>query len=221
MWGGFPASAFRACNSEFDELLTRYPLIVEASRLLGAMKKESGEPVLLSATVYGSRFDANHRFIPAGDIGMLSIFDATTGEFRGGLETEAQDFKIVQSDGRDVLVLTQTWRGSNVSHSQQIRTQRFRVTNDDNFEALDDKTESLPWPRRQNNVLEVQPPISDVATQQPSAVTTTAPPPPRAGATITTLPTSEQPTSQPWAIVVVMAAAALGCLWFVRKKRAK
>jgi hypothetical protein len=230
-WGGFAAAAFRACNGKFDEMLTRYPTIVLSSRLLGAMTKETGEPVLLAATLYGSRFDANHRYVAAGEIGLIEIIEVATGESAGGSETEAQDFRVVHEDGKDSLELITRSRGSSFTHTQEIVRQIYTITSKGTFELKGENTEVVPWPpapeiAAPSSSAAVSPtsvngnPRSQTATTDAAAPTpATVPKSPAAKPIPPSVETIKTTTS--WAIVVVMIAAALGLLWLRLKRRTK
>lgn len=232
-WGGFAGAAFRASHDNFDEMISRYPSVLLASRLIGAMTEETGEPVLLSASLYGSRFDENHRFVPIGKIGIIRIIDVRTGESKGEIETEAQDFEIQKMAGGDVLVLKQRWRGDQATSKQQVRIQRARITKSGVFEKVADKTELLPWTSGADETEPVQSSPRPSTTSNESAPASNSPqtnPTPiadvrsasseKASETKLTTP-QEAPPLMLWSVVAVLIAAAIGLLCLMLKRRVK
>ena len=210
-WGGIAVAAFDHESGDFESLKKHWPEITRQGRLICAMADEQGHSHLLYTPL-------GWEYHPKNPMEEISVYDLF-GNQGGIYQTQAQSFAIEKSDGRDILVLKEKWRGDFDTLKQAVHTQKVRLTKDFTFEELEDKTELVAWkpeddapaPAASNPTPPIPPGgVPKTPTTQPETLPPVSP----------TVPESEQqqhPTHWPYWLIAI--GAAVGLLWWTLKKR--
>lgn len=245
-WNYILPRAFQSTGSDFNQFKQKWPLIVSRSKVLCAMVDEAGNKHLIycpSGVPTGPKelVSTIASFMVTGETGAEFQTDSEADRWAVESSDKGDVLMLIRQHpvNRDVMkmpVRMQKLRINKNSSFELIEdtTVEFpwppNMPDDGTYtpaypafkypEPYDTKAPA-PLPAGEKKTSDV--PLAPANAAAPAEPTPSAVVPtvaaPKAPTPPATVPTSEQSSSTPWSVVVVMIAAALGLLWLVLKRR--